>query len=139
MRHSGPGQVHFKHHTKLTCYEFKYEKSYMWHDMYENPFTKVLGLVGCQVTSKFLFIGPSESNWKDYMHVKCDQRSRLQSESSNNQYILYGAAKMHKNSIMGTRCVYNWTDVMVDMGLDNILDQSREPRHARIFNAWIKY
>ena len=26
---------------------------------------------------------------------------------SNNQYILYGAAKMHKNSIMGTRCVYN--------------------------------
>ena len=27
---------------------------------------------------------------------------------------------------------------MVDMGLDNIVQNDREPRHARIFNAWIK-
>ena len=28
--------------------------------------------------------------------------------------------------------------MMVDMGLDNIVKNDREPRHARIFNAWIK-
>ena len=27
---------------------------------------------------------------------------------------------------------------MVDMGLDNIVHNDREPRHARILNAWIK-
>ena len=46
---------------------------------------------------------------------------------------------MHKNSIMGTRYVYNWTDMMVDMGIDNIVHNDREPRHARIFNSWIYY
>ena len=39
---------------------------------------------------------------------------------------------------MGTRCVYNWTDMMVDMGLDNIVNNDRETFHARIFNAWIE-
>ena len=43
---------------------------------------------------------------------------------------------MHKNSIMGTRRVYNCTDMMVDTGLDNIVHNDREPRHARILNAW---
>ena len=45
---------------------------------------------------------------------------------------------MHKNSIMGIICFYNWTDMMVEMGLDNIVRNDREPLHARIFNAWIK-
>ena len=45
---------------------------------------------------------------------------------------------MQKNSIIGTRCVYNWTEMMVDMGLDKIVHNDREPCHARIFNAWIK-
>ena len=39
---------------------------------------------------------------------------------------------------MGTICVYNWTNMMVDMGLDKIVHNDREPRHARIFNAWIE-
>ena len=38
--------------------------------MYEKPFTKVLGLVGFQVTPKNIGIGPSESNCKDYKHVQ---------------------------------------------------------------------
>ena len=87
---------------------------------------------------KIIGIGPSEINWKDHKHIQRGQRSRMQSDSSDNQSILYGAAKMHKNSIMGTRCVYNWTYMMVDMGLDNIVHNDREPRHARIFNAWIE-
>ena len=106
--------------------------------MYANPFTKVLGLVGFRVISKILDIRPSEINWKNYNHVQRGQRSRLQSDSSEKQAILYGAAKMHKNSIMGTRCVYNWTDMMVDMGLDNIMHNYREPHHSRIFNACIE-
>ena len=64
---------------------------------------------------------------------------RLHSESSEKQSILCVTEKMHKNSIMGTRCVYNWTDMMVDMGLDNIVNNGREPLRARIFNAWIDY
>ena len=45
---------------------------------------------------------------------------------------------MHKNSIMGTRCVYNCTDMMVEMGLDKIVHNDRDPRHARIFNSLIE-
>ena len=46
--------------------------------------------------------------------------------------------KMHKNSIMRTRCVYNWTDMMVDMGLDKIVHHDTDHCNARIFYAWIK-
>ena len=46
---------------------------------------------------------------------------------------------MHKNSITGTICVYNWTNMMFYMGIDNIVYNNREPLHARIFKAWIKY
>ena len=92
-----------------TCYDIKYVKLYMKHHMYAKPFTKLLVLVGCQVTSKNIGIRPSETIWKDYKYVQRGQRSRLQSDSSEDRDILYSAAKMHANSIMGTRCVYNWT------------------------------
>ena len=62
----------------------------------------------------------------------------MQSDLNEKKDILNGTANMHKNSIMGTRCVYNWTDMMVGMGLGNIVHNDREPRHARIFNAWIE-
>ena len=114
-------------------------KSYLWHNLYENPFTKALGLVVCEVTSTIIGIGTSEWKCIDYKHVQHGQSSRLHSDSSDKQNILYVAANMHKNSIMGTRCVYNWTNMMVDMGLDNIIHNYREPLHASIFNAWIEY
>ena len=110
----------------------------MWHNLYAHPFTKVLGLVGCQVTSKIIGIRPSERNWKVYNHFQCGQRSRLHIDSSEKQAILYNAAKMHKNSIMGTICVQNCTGMMVGMGLDNIVHHDRDIRHVRIFNTWIK-
>ena len=112
-------------------------KSYMWHNIYAKPFTKVLGLVGCQVTSKIIGIGPSEINWKDYKHVQHFKRSFLQSDSSKKQDILHVAANMHKKSIMGKLFVYNWSEMMVDMGIDNIVHNDRDSRHDRIFNAWI--
>ena len=89
--------------------------------MYAKPPTKILVLIGCQVTSKILDIRPSEINWKDYKHVQCGKRSRLQSDSSEKQAILYGAENMHKTYIMGTRCFYNFNYIMVYMGLDKIV------------------
>ena len=80
-------------------------KSYLWHNLYIDPFTRVLVLVGCRATSQMSGIGPSESNFKDYKHVQHGRRSRLQIDSSEKQAILYGVVKMHKNSIMGTYCV----------------------------------
>ena len=105
--------------------------------MYAKPFTKILGLVGFRVKSKIPDIGTSEINWKDYRPVQRGQTSHLQSDSSKNQDVLYGSVKMHINSIMGTRCVYSWTNIMVDMDLDNIVHNDRERFHDRIFNAWI--
>ena len=105
---------------------------------FSNPFTEVLGLVGCQVTSKILGIGTFEINWKDYKHVQRGQRSRMQSDSYNKQAILHGAVNMYKHYIMGRICVYNWTDMMVEMGLDKILHHDKEILHVRIFNAWIE-
>ena len=78
-------------------------------------------------------------NWKDYKHVECGQKSCLQSYLYEKQAILYGAAKMYKNYITGTRCVYNWTKMMVDMGLDYIVHYDRETCQASIFNEWIDY
>ena len=97
----------------------------MWHNLYAKPFTKVLILVGCQVTSNILGILNYESDWKYYKHVKCGQSFHLQSYSFEKKAILYGAAKMHKKSIMGTECVYNWTDMMVGMGIDKIVHHDR--------------
>ena len=73
--------------------------------MYANPFTKVMILFGCQLTSKIIGIGPSERNCNYYKHFQHVKMSRLQSDLSENQAILDGADNVHKNSIMGTRCV----------------------------------
>ena len=62
----------------------------------------------------------------------------MQSDSSEKQAILYDASKMHKNSIMGTRYVYNCTDMVIYMGLDKNVHNDREPSHAKICNAWIE-
>ena len=49
------------------------------------------------------------------------------------------AQQIWKKIIMGTRCVYNWTDMIVGMGLDKNFNNDREPLRAKIFNAWINY
>ena len=107
--------------------------------MYAKSLAKVLGMVGCQVTPKIIDIGPSEINQKDYKHFQRGHRSRLQIYSSKNKAILCGAAKIHKNSIMETRRVYNWTNMMVYIVLDNIVHHDRDPRYFSIFNTWIEY
>ena len=82
MRHSGPGQVHSKHHIYAKLLPSKMEN-------------RIFGTICMQIHST--------------------------------------------NSIMGTKDVYNCTNMIVDMGLDKNLHNDREPCNARIFNAWIKY
>jgi hypothetical protein len=38
-------------------------KSWIWREKYSRPHTKVLGIIGCEVTSKNLGMGPCERNW----------------------------------------------------------------------------
>ena len=38
-------------------------KSCLWHEKYSLSYTKNLGFVACQVTSKYLGIGPCERSW----------------------------------------------------------------------------
>ena len=83
---------------------------------------------------KNLGIGTFKGNWKDCKNFQPDQRPHLQSDSSENQATLHGAENMHKISITGTICVYNWTNMMVDMGIDNFVSHDRELHHARILN-----
>ena len=77
-------------------------------------------------------------NWNEYKQVQSGQRSRLQSYLYNNQATLYDVTMMGKKCNMETRCVYNWANMMVDMGLDKIVHHYMAPRHSRIFNAWIE-
>ena len=53
--------------------------------------------------------------------------------------MLYDAAKMNKDPITVTKCVYNWTDMMVDMSRDNILHHDRYIIRVRTLNACIRY
>ena len=86
-------------------FTIKYGKSYLWHNMYPNPFTKFLGLVGCRVTSKVLGIGTSEINWKEYKHIQRGQRSRLQtSHSADVTYDHIGNACIISNISHKVRC-----------------------------------
>ena len=47
-------------------------------------------------------------------------------------------ARVEKVDVLGWTKSYNWTDMMVEMGLDNIVHNDREPRHANIFNARVE-
>ena len=46
-------------------FAIKYGKLYLWQNLYAKPFTKVLVLVGFQLTSNILGIVPSKRYWKD--------------------------------------------------------------------------
>ena len=53
-------------------------------------------------------------------------------ESGYTQWCDEDATKFHH----GRKCVYNCTYMMVNMGLDKILHNDREPQYARTFHAW---
>jgi hypothetical protein len=56
-------------------------KTWLWFEKYALPYTKVLGFVGCRVTSKTLGIGPCERSWGALKSIKTGQRLQINGES----------------------------------------------------------
>ena len=74
-------------------------KSYLWHEKYSLPHTKVLGHVACRTTSKLLGIGSAERSWGDVKHLKSGKRSHLGAESTERQSVLYTTARINEARI----------------------------------------
>jgi hypothetical protein len=52
-------------------------KSWIWHEKYSRPHSKVLGIVACEVTSKNLRMGPCERNWGGLKGIKTGNKVRI--------------------------------------------------------------
>ncbi len=50
---------------------------FMWHQLYELSYTKVLGFVACRTSSKQLGIGAVERSWSDVKQIKDGKQSNL--------------------------------------------------------------
>ena len=74
-------------------------KSYLWHEKYSIPYTKVLGYVACRVTSKLCGIGPAERSWGGVKQIKDGKRSHLSGKSTEKRSVLYISAKMEQARI----------------------------------------
>ena len=66
--------------------------SHLWHQKYSLPFTKVLGIVACRVTSKVLVICAVERSWGDVKTIKSGKRSAISSYVSEKQSTGYTSA-----------------------------------------------
>ena len=64
-------------------------QSYLWHEKYSLPYTKVLGFVACRVTSKLGGIGPAERSWGAVKQIKDGKRSHLGSDSLEKWSIVF--------------------------------------------------
>ena len=56
--------------------------SYLWHQKYSLPCTRVLGFVECRFTSKVLVIGAAEHSWGDVKTIKSGKISAISSDIS---------------------------------------------------------
>ena len=65
-------------------------KSYLWHKMFSEKSTKVLGRLACRVTSKIIGIGSAERNWGDVKHLKSGKRSHILGKTLEKQATIYG-------------------------------------------------
>ena len=74
-------------------------KSWIWHEKYSKPHTKVLGIVDCQVTVQSLGIGPCERNWGGVKGIKTGNRVRISGETTGKQAIIYTSALVNKARI----------------------------------------
>ena len=112
-------------------------KSYLLHNLYANPFAKVLGLVGCQVKSKILALellkiigcNTSISNVVGYHFFRV-------THPRSSPYFM--AQQICPKIHYGEKCVYNCTNMMVEIGLDIIVHHAGQNHHSRVFNAWIQ-
>ena len=83
---------------------------------------------------------PFRVSLERYKSINSKQRSRLQSDSSEMQLILYGSARMDCNKVLGVQKCYDWADIDHDMGLEdfNHVDHDRNQCRVRVFKAWIE-
>ena len=65
-------------------------KSYLWHKMFSEKYTKVLGRLACRVTSKIIGIGSVERIWGDVKHLKSGKRSHILGKTLEKQATIYG-------------------------------------------------
>ena len=71
-------------------------KSWIWHEKYSKPHTKVLGIVGCQVTAQNLGIGPCERNWGGVKGIKTGNRVCISGETTGKRAIIYTSALVNE-------------------------------------------
>jgi hypothetical protein len=67
-------------------------KSHLWHEKYSMPHTKVVGHVGCKVTSPLTGIGPCERVWGGVKGIKCGTRALMSGEKTEKRSIVYTSA-----------------------------------------------
>ncbi len=73
--------------------------SFVWHQLYSPPFTKVIGFVACRTTSKQLGIGAAERSWSDIKQIKDGKPSNLGRVSLEKRAILYSSARLNEAKI----------------------------------------
>ncbi len=73
--------------------------SFVLHQHYSLPYTKVLGFVACHTTSKQLGIGVAERSWSDIKQIKDGKQSNLGGVSLEKRAILYSSARLNKARI----------------------------------------
>ena len=67
-------------------------KSWIWHEKYSKPHTKVLGVVGCHVTVQNLGTGPCERTWGGVKGIKTGNRGHIGGDTIVKQAIIYTSA-----------------------------------------------
>ncbi len=88
--------------------------SFVWHQLYSLPYTKVLGFVACCTTSKQLGIGAAERSWSDVKQIKDGKRSNLGGVSLEKRAILYSSARLNEAKIRANHCDDEENDVFGD-------------------------
>ena len=90
---------------------------HLWHDIFSNNNAKILGFVGCRVTSKILGIGNAERAWGAVKQLKSGRRGHLSGSNTKKQATIFAKACIddaklrRENAIKNDDSTYTcWTD-----------------------------
>ncbi len=125
--------------------------SYLWHEKHSIPYTSVLGIVACHVTSKLCGIGPAKKSWGAVNQVKNGKRSHLSGESTKKRSILFVSSKISQARIKcehmenldatGHNAMFGDNDINFDLELKSFgveMGPLREPAVECVFWAWVE-
>ena len=88
-------QEPFHHNARWNSPFITQGQSWLWHEQYSLPYTRVLGFVACRVTSKVLGIGAAERSWGALKDIKSGHRAHMGEESVEMRTILYTTARIN--------------------------------------------